>query len=119
MARRTLCSVSIKSSELAIEARELAHEFVEATHGSGKLAQRKQRERRRDAGPQEQGEMRKVSARGKGVNEVLHDHGVSPLEAAGSEPLSRSPVDPEGGDDATVLPYYDLFCGSRGLDVSA
>ena len=48
-ARRTPCNVSIVASKFPVEARQLAHEIVEAPHGGGKLAQREQPECRRRA----------------------------------------------------------------------
>src|SRR3954447_9711048 len=72
----------------AVEARELAHEIVEALVRAGEVAQHRDHERRGAAGPQEQGEMREIAARDDGVGDGVEAH-VSP-PACGEGRLARS-----------------------------
>jgi len=79
-------------SESFVEARELAHEVVEAAHAGGKLAQCEEQQRRRRRRPQEQREMREIAALGEGADEVGHDMRVPhAVQRASGAPQMRDP----------------------------
>ena len=60
-------------SEKLVEARELAHEIVEAAAGGGELAQRELGPRcGRRHRPQQQGQMREIAAFGENADKISH-----------------------------------------------
>ena len=72
----------------AVEARELAHEIVEALVRAGEVAQHRDHERRGAAGPQEQGEMGEIAARDHGVGDGVEVH-VSPSPLRGGSTRAK------------------------------
>jgi len=59
-------------SEKLVETRELAYEIVEAAAGGGEFAQREPAERGRRHRPQQQGEMREITAFGENTDKISH-----------------------------------------------
>ena len=58
--------------KMLVEARELAHEIIEAPARGGELAQREPGERRCRQGPEQQRQMREIAALGKGADKIIH-----------------------------------------------
>ena len=88
-------NVSINGLRKLVEARELAHEIVEATAGGGELAQREPGERGRRHRPQQQGQMCEIAAFGENADKInrVCSRADIPAVTAARDHAPNAPVD--------------------------